>query len=167
MVFAAIVGLVELISLFIKAADLSFLCVGVMVVTLYYVLQHLIAKYHWVGGLLFPVIEKGGEGESNRIYPLLPFCQRVSHLSSIIVDGILCWHKRNLEGNALWIAGSSLISVALAVFFLLAGSFWPIYVIVHVILFAPGAVMHPIAWPYTKPWVIKFAHAVKCPYCKE
>jgi hypothetical protein len=114
--------------------------------------------------LLFPPIDAGGN-ESNRIYPLLPFCQRLSHISSTIVDALAHIDAQNKAGS-----GSSLIKtiaalVGLFVLFLMTGTWGFFFCVTNLILILPGIVMHPQVFPYTQPYILKFAKAINCPYC--
>jgi hypothetical protein len=114
----------------------------------------------------FPAIDEGAPTVSNRIYPLLPFCQRFSHISSTIVDALEKVCEANKAGSVTSLAITTAVFSALFLFFNMVGSFWPIFVIVQIVLFAPGVVMHPKVFPYAEPYILKFAKAIKCPYCQ-
>jgi hypothetical protein len=102
---------------------------------------------------------------SNRIYPLLPFCQRFSHISSTVVDKLVELNGSIKSGSLSSLILTTSVFVVLFLLTVLTGSFWVIWTIVHIILLLPGIIMHPVVFPYAEPYILKFAEAIKCPYC--
>jgi hypothetical protein len=165
--FVAVIFVVETLFYMIGSSELSFLSVASLFLALYYALQ--LAYFKFGGAFVktcFPPIQEGSPPESNRIYPLLPFCQRLSHISSTIVDALEDVCNANKAGSVKSLIGTSGVFALLFLFFAVVGTFWPIFVIVHLVLLAPGIVMHPKVFPYTEPYILKFAKAIKCPYCQ-
>jgi hypothetical protein len=162
--FALIVLHIELVFILVRVFDLGFLSVAAAAFAIYYTSRLVYGK---LGGiilpLLFPPIDRGAESESNRIYPLLSFCQRLSHIVSLIVEK----HEAARTGAPSSLVIGTAVHAAAFLLFGLTGTFWPIVVVVHLLLFVPGVVMHPKVFPYTRPYFVKFARAINCPYCTE
>ena len=163
---AILLCLVELCFCFVYTFDLGLLSVLAFAAMFYHVWQ---LFRNQIVGLVSASFrseyDRGQEDESNHIYPLLPFCQRFSHLSSTIVDAWEKHVKKNASGEASELIKSIIVCAALALLFAVTGTFWFLFVIVHLFLLAPGIIMHPKAFPYTQPYILKFAAAIKCPYC--
>jgi hypothetical protein len=165
--FAITISVVELLFAFVYNYDLGFLSLLMLSLSLYCVVP-LVFKFTGYGIIAraFPPIDEGQPHESNRIYPLLPFCQRLSHISSTIVDALVRTHEANKAGSIQSLFVSSSVFGGLFVFFALCGSFWPVFVIVNIVLLAPGIILYPTVFPYTQPYILKFAEAIQCPYCR-
>jgi hypothetical protein len=163
--FTITISVVELLFTFVYNYDLGFLSLLTLSLSLYFVVQ-LVFKFTGYGIIAraFPPIDEGQPHESNRIYPLLPFCQRLSHISSTVVDALVRTREANKAGSIQSLFVSSSVFGGLFVFFALCGSFWPIFVIVNIVLLAPGIIMYPAVFPYTQPYILKFTEAMKYPY---
>jgi hypothetical protein len=162
--FAVILVIIEIALWSVR--HLSFLAFVSLALAFYYVGRIVFLKCESVIAKLFPPINNGQPSESNRIYPLLPFCQRLSHISSTVADLVETAHKDAMAGSG---RASIKVTAFLATNFILfafTGTFWPIFIAVNLILLAPGIVMHPKVFPYTEPYILKFAKAIKCPYCQ-
>jgi hypothetical protein len=157
---------VELLFTMVHVWNLGFVSVATLALSSYYALA-LVFKIVGSGIITwaFPPINEGEPPTSNRIYPLLPFCQRISHISSTVADAVERMHEANGRGSIQSLFVSSSVFAGLFVFFALCGAFWPAFIIVHILLLAPGIVMHPRVFPYTQPYILRFAEAIKCPYC--
>jgi hypothetical protein len=166
-VFGVVIAVVELLFILIGCADLGFLSVVSLALALYYVgkIAYLTVGQPLVASAFGP-IDEGAPTTSNRIYELLPFCQRISHISSTLVDALEKVHDANRAGSIPSLAICSIVFAVLFFFFSVCGSLWPVFVLVHIILLAPGIVMHPAVFPYTEPYILKFAKAINCPYCQ-
>jgi hypothetical protein len=165
--FAVAVIAVELLLFTISALDLGLFAVVSLAIAL--VAAGRLVFDHFGGAIVaraFPPIDEGAPPVSNRIYPLLPFCQRFSHISSTVVDALERAYDANRAGSVKALAATTAVFGALFVFFNAVGTFWPVFVIVQLALFAPGIVMHPKVFPYAEPYILKFAKAIKCPYCQ-
>jgi hypothetical protein len=158
--------LVEVTSALFRWGRLTFLSVLCVFLTFYIISRQL---YHVFGdaiaSALFPPIDEGEPTESNRIYPLLPFCQRFSHISSTIVDKLVEVNQSINSGSISTVVITATVFVVLFALTLLTGTFWVVWTIVHLVLLLPGIVMHPKVFPYAEPYILKFAEAIKCPYC--
>ena len=165
---AITLAIVELIFIFVGVNHLGFLSVLSMLIAFRTIGELLYKKFgDLVSRTFFPAnIQPSNEGESNRIYPLLPFCQRASYLCSVI------YIKVNDAKQALADASNKTakyialgVAIASFFFFWVAGSFWPTFILVNLILLLPGIVMHPKVFPYSQPYFNKFASVIGCPYC--
>jgi hypothetical protein len=58
------------------------------------------------------------------------------------------------------------IQILIFFVFMTIGTFWPLFVMVHIVVLSPGILMHPSVFPYAEPYILKFAQAIKCPYCQ-
>jgi hypothetical protein len=163
--FAVILVLVELAFFFVSITNLSFLAFSSLALAFYYVGRAVAVKFGSTIARLFPPIDKGKPTESNRIYPLLPFCQRFSHISSTFADFIERLHKGAIAGSRVDLIKAVALLGAAFLLFAFAGTFWPIFVVLHLVLLLPGVIMHPKVFPYAEPYILKFAEAIKCPYC--
>jgi hypothetical protein len=165
--FAVVVVAVEFFLYTVWSLDLGLFGVLCLLVALFAAGKVIFLQ---IGGILiptiFPPIDEGGPPVSNRIYPLLPFCQRFSHISSTVVDALEKLCEANKAGSVTALAFTSAVFSGLFLGFSAVGSFWPIFVIAQIILFAPGIVMHPKVFPYAEPYILKFARSINCPYCK-
>jgi hypothetical protein len=166
-VFAAVLAIVELTFLAIGTFNLGFLSIASLAFALYWTGLIVFDQFGAdISAICFPPIDEGEAPTSNRIYPLLPFCQRISHISSTAVDAIERAHQsaktRGIVGMAIGVAIQAIVFFVFAI----VGTFWPLWVIVHIVLLAPGIVMHPRVFPAVEPYILKFARAIKCPYCQ-
>jgi hypothetical protein len=158
--------LVEVIACFLYSNETGFLGAFAILASAYVLGRFLrVAFGDQVRDALFPPIDKGQPGESNRIYPLLPFCQRISHISSTVVDKIVSVHEGNQAGSVASLTLTTLTFFGLFAISWLLGTFAIVLILVHLVLLAPGAVMHPKVFPYAEPYILKFAEAIHCPYC--
>jgi hypothetical protein len=165
--FAAIVLIVEVILFTVGSLDLGFLSVVSLGIALFNAGKIISLFFgETISAALSAPIDEGEPPVSNRIYPLLPFCQRFSHISSTVVDALEKVCDANKAGSVSSLALTTGVFRALFMFFAAVGSFWPIFVIIQIVLFAPGVVMHPKVFPYAEPYILKFAKAIKCPYCQ-
>lgn len=157
--------LVEALFAFVYVFDLGVLAVAALAVALYNVWRLFRRQIVGVLSAAFGEYDKGKEEESNHIYPLLPFCQRFSHLSSTIAEAWEKHCKKNAAGETSELVKTIIVALALFLLFSVTGTFWFVFVLVHLFLLAPGIIMHPACFPYTQPYILKFAAAIKCPYC--
>lgn len=158
---------VELTFIFIYKADLGALSVLCMAFSFRYIFELVYRQYGETIGVLFfkPLENPGTEEESNHIYPLLPICQRSSFLASRIYDLIYNSPKKETKSITDYLFPAGVLFV-LFVFFSLTGTFWFIFVLVHIILLAPGIIFYPKVFPYVKPYCLQFASSIGCPYCQ-
>ena len=162
---AILLVIVEFTFIFIRCGHLSFLSVLSMIFAFRYIIELLYRKFgDKISAVLFQPIDLGKEGESNRIYPILPFCQRASYLCSVIYNKIVEFKKfiKTTKGQFVPLI---LSAVGFFVFWVI-GTFWPTFFLVNLILLAPGILMHPQVFPYSEPYFLKFASLIGCPYCQ-
>jgi hypothetical protein len=166
--FGVLLAIIELFFLFVGSKDLGILAVLSLVLAIYYIGRIVVAIVgaDVIAARVFGPFDEGNAPTSNRIYPLLPFCQRISHISSTIGDAMEDVCKANCAGSISSLAISAVVSSVLYLVFSTVGSFWPAFVLVHLVVLAPGIVMHPKVFPYTEPYILKFAKAINCPYCQ-
>lgn len=160
-------AIVELTFIFVKCSNLTFFSVLTMILTFRVIIELIYIKFgSLISEKLFPPIDPGREDESNHIYPLLPICQRSSYLASFVYIKVQNAKNALKDANntmAKYIALAAFVAAFL--FFWIAGSFWPTFILVNLIILAPGIVMHPKVFPYCQPYFNKFASCIGCPYC--
>ncbi|OHT07062.1 hypothetical protein TRFO_24714 [Tritrichomonas foetus] len=159
--------LVESFFIFVKCSNLSTFAVVFLLIALRYLAEIVYKQFGaTLGPILFPPIDEGKPEETNRIYPLLPMCQRGSYLCSVIynkIKEIKAALSQPTTKTTLYAAG---VASAGFLFFWVVGTFWFNFVLVNLVLLAPGIVMHPQVFPYCEPYILKFAGSIGCPYCK-
>ncbi|KAK8894801.1 hypothetical protein M9Y10_023239 [Tritrichomonas musculus] len=162
-----LLAIVELTFIFVRCSHLTFLSVLSMILAFRVIIELLYVKFgSLISEKLFPPINPGTEEESNHIYPLLPICQRSSYLASVVyikVQNAKTALQDNSNTTAKYIGLAGFVGAFF--FFWLAGSFWPTFILVNIVLLAPGIIMHPKVFPYCEPYVHKFASSIGCPYC--
>jgi hypothetical protein len=158
--FAAVLALTELAFFFVSAFNLGFFSVAAVALALAHAVPFVARRWGPdFAAVCFPPIEEGAAPVPNRVYPLLPFCEWLSHISSTVADAAA------RAGAVARPAAALLGEAAALLFFWAVGTFWPVFAAVHVALLAPGIAMHPRVFPYTQPYILRFARAIKCPYC--
>jgi hypothetical protein len=165
--FALLLLVVELLFLFAYAKGLGVLSVAALLLALYYAGRLLVGRFRAdLIAVLFPPIDEGAPPVPNRIYPLPPFCQRLSHISSALADALERVHSANAAGSVASLGTTAAAFALLFLVFAATGTFWPAFVLVHAALLGPGAVMHPAVFPYAEPHILRLARAIRCPYCQ-
>ena len=163
---AILLSLIELLFIFIKKAELTFLPVAVLFVSIFVLGKIIINKFgEAIFRILFPEIEnKGSENEPNRIRPVETIADIVTCTAKHVcmARGKLC-----SKVNAPGITGLSLkcgVLFGLFLFFCMTGTFWLIFVVLHLILLVPGIVLHPKVFEAISPYMEKVKGM--CPCCK-
>jgi hypothetical protein len=165
--FWTILAFIELSFFSVAFFRLGFLSIISIAFTFYWIGLILFDKYgEDFIAICFPPIDEGAAPIPNRIYPLLPFCQGISHIFSTIVDAFENMHAsaklRPITGIAVGLAGQILVFLVL----MGTGTFWPLFVIVHLFYLVPGIVLHPSAFRYTEPYILKVGKAIRSPSCQ-
>ncbi|OHS95217.1 hypothetical protein TRFO_02178 [Tritrichomonas foetus] len=164
---AILLVIVELTFIFVRASDLGLFSVLSMIIAFRYIIELLYKRFgDLITQFLFQPIDEGKEGETNRIYPILPFCQRGSYLCSVIYIKIQDFKKALKENSAKAKMIALGASIGAFFFFWVCGTFWPVCIFVNLVLLAPGIVMHPQVFPHVEPFILKFASSIGCPYCQ-
>jgi hypothetical protein len=112
--------------------------------------------------LLLPEIEPGQPNESNRIYPLLPFCEWLSFGSEVFAAAWKAIPDTNGDPSSLVVA-SGLFAILFMVFNT-TGTFWTFWTIGHAVLLVPGVLMHPAVFSSLDPYLGMFKAAIGYPY---
>jgi hypothetical protein len=163
--FCVLLTIVEFGFIYVSHLRLGVLSLTCLAVAAFYVLHSVYV--HISDGLaatIFRPLNEDAPGQSNRIYPLLPFCQRVSHIVSTVADRLAGVCQRNDHGSTASLLISATVNACFFVIFQVVGTFWFLFGLVHIVLLLPGVVMHPKVFQYTQPFIQKFEKAIKCPY---
>ncbi|KAH0806707.1 uncharacterized protein GO595_000558 [Histomonas meleagridis] len=140
--------IVELVFLFTGTGELGFLSVLSMIITFRYIIEII---YHLFGDFitekLFPPIDKGAEGDPNRIYPLEPFCEIIASVASF---GYSAVNRLLFDSTPQGILLAIAVFLFMFIFFWVCGTFNTILVITHLLILAPGILFHPKFYQYTR-----------------
>jgi hypothetical protein len=155
----------ELFSAFVRLGDLGLLSVISVIIAAYYIVQQFNRVFGAaIAAALFPPIDKGTPNEPNRIYPLRPFCSWISSILSFVKTRTEPITSSFQTHPFPFLAIASLGSAALAIFFALTGTFWFLYLVIHLIILAPGIIMNPKVFVHVEPTIEKLADVLHCPY---
>ncbi|OHS97902.1 hypothetical protein TRFO_35773 [Tritrichomonas foetus] len=153
--FGIFVFLFESILFFIQFTGMGFFPFICFYILILYTLKAISFKYHdFFASVVFPPVEdRGSENETNRIFTLEEIASFISVVGSRIHTFLLgCKQKADdptIFGQIIWIT-------FLFCFFMLAvivRTFPLFFLFLHVIVFLPGIIFHPIVNPHILPYL--------------
>lgn len=146
----------ELVFAFVYLSDLGFFSVLSIAVTFRYIAELIYHNFgSQISSALFPDKPKGRPDEPNRIRELRPFCRLFAGIANRAYSYA---HRLFTDFSTDGLLHSTLVYLVLFVVFHLCGTFAVVFVLVHILLLAPGALLHPRAYPHTAPLVERIAN---------